>query len=123
MTRRHVLTILAVGLVLLSGCTGSIPGVGGETTTTTTSASGDWCPEGQTTRFASPQTGEQVSMEVEGIVTHDGREVCKAVWQTNQPENEVAKMEMYYSEDDSYQKIVTYDENGNVVDEVVMTGG
>lgn len=81
----------------------------------TDGASASFCDAGQSQQFVDPQTGEQVALEVEGVVTHDGREVCKAVYSTNQ--GDIQRIEMYYTEDDSYQKVVLYDGDGNVVGE------
>lgn len=77
-----------------------------------------WCPTGQTIQTSSPQTGERVTFEYEGIVTYEGREVCKAVYETENTGDEVALTEYYFNENGSYAKYVSYDEEGNVVDEV-----
>jgi len=130
-------TILLVVCVLVSGCAGVGPGLedaaeeaeeqanedGGDSSDDQQAASSDdWCPEGQSTQYANPDTGQQVSLEFEGIVEREGREVCKAVWATDDPDGEVARMEMYFSEDDSYQEIITYDAEGNVVNEMRASG-
>lgn len=84
-------------------------------------ASADWCVRGQTSRFTNPETGERVSMEVKGVVERDGRQVCRAVWETNQ--GDVRRIEMLYAEDGSYRKMISYDADGEVVNEFEMTGG
>lgn len=149
MTPKRLLVILVVGCVLVSGCTGTGPATdgdsgaqGGNGNQETASASGQsgsadggqdggsqgsgssssWCPAGQTTSFANPQTGEQASMTVQGVVTHEGRQVCKAVWESSGGDGQVAKMEVYFTEDESYRKVVTYDAEGNVVNEMQMAG-
>jgi len=115
--KRHVLTVLVVALVVVAGCGGS--GTQGETSADGQSgnqgADSDWCPAGQSTQFANPQTGEQVSLVFQGTVTYEGRQVCKATWETNDPEGEIARIVMYYTEERSYQKVVYYDGDGNVV--------
>jgi hypothetical protein len=122
--KRHVLTVLVVALVVVAGCGGS--GTQGETSADGQSgnqgADSDWCPAGQSTQFANPQTGEQVSLVFQGTVTYEGRQVCKATWETNDPEGDVVRVEMYFSEDESYRKVVTYDADGNVLNEMQMSG-
>lgn len=83
--------------------------------------SGDWCGESASMEFRDPQTGEQVSWNVQGMVEHEGRQVCMAVWETNQ--GDVQRVEMYFTEDRSYQKMVYYDAQGNVVNEVRIGQG
>ncbi len=80
-----------------------------------TDGSSSFCAAGDSTQFANPQTGEQVSLEVQGMVTRDGREVCKATWTTNQ--GDVQRIEMFFDEEGSYQQVVMYDGDGNVVAE------
>lgn len=125
MTKRYILTVLVVALVVLAGCGGT----GGSGASDADGQSGsqqgedsNWCPAGQSTQVANPQTGEQVSLVFQGVVTYENREVCKATWKTDNPENDVARMEMYFSEDDSYQKIITYDDDGNAINEMQMSG-
>lgn len=119
MSRQLFGTGCIVLLVALAGCLG---GFGGPTPGSGSSSSGDgggtasgWCPEGSTRGFANPETGDRATLEIEGIVEHEGKEVCKAVWEGNS--GEVRKMEMYYTEDDSYQHVVMYDGSGTVVNE------
>lgn len=83
-------------------------------------ASADWCVWGQTSRFTNPETGERVSMEVEGVVSYEGRQACEAVWEANR--GGVRRVEMYFTEDRSYHVMVTYDAEWNVVNEVQMGG-
>lgn len=138
MSTHRVLTVLVVTLVMVSGCAGSGPATDGQAETQTQTptdagaeggnqqqaASGsDWCPAGQETMFANPESGEQVSLVVEGMVTHEGREVCKAVWEGSSDTSNVVKIEMYFSEDDSYQNVIMYDANGNVVSEIESSDG
>jgi len=138
--RKHALIVAVALLVVLAGCSGD--GGGGSDPTDTNAAdpgagggfggdggfggpgSMDSCPAGQSMSYTNPQGGnEQVSMEIEGIVTYDGREVCKAVWQTNQQSATFSRMEMYFAVDGSYQKVRYLDAEGNLVTEINMTGG
>lgn len=128
-------TLRVLALVVIVGFAGCLGGLGGspdgETPgdnggdanggTSGDAASADWCPKGTTQHVANPQSGEQVSMQINGIIEHDGRQVCHAVWETNDAEGDIQKMEMFYTEDESYRKIIMYDENGDVVQEFEMT--
>jgi len=129
-------TILLVVCVLVSGCAGVGPGLedaaeeaeeqanedGGDSSDDQQAASSDdWCPEGQSTQYANPDTGQQVSLEFEGIVERDGREVCHYVWETDDPDGEIARMEMYVNEDETYRETIYYDAEGEVVFEQVQT--
>lgn len=116
--------LLVVLVVLVAGCTsGGIPALDGDTPTPEPAAGdggssdGTDCQAGESYTWADPQSGEQVSLEIQGIVEHEGRQVCKAVWETNDADGEYSRVVMYYSEDDSYQKIIYYDDQGNVVQE------
>lgn len=80
-----------------------------------------WCSDASSMQFMNPQTGEQVAWKIHGIVEEDGKEVCKAVWTTNQ--GEISRIEMYFSEDESYRKMVTYDADGNLESEIQMGSG
>lgn len=128
---RTNLTIRLVGVVVvvvLAGCTGGLGGGatedGGDASSGGSGgggagASADWCPEGASQQFANPETGERVSMDYQGIVERDGREVCHARWETN--EGEVRAMDMYFTEDREYNVIILYDGDGNVVEEFDMS--
>lgn len=134
----RALRILALTLVVvLAGCAGGIGGDGAENGGTLAAdgdpdasggsdgadASTDWCPEGTTQRFANPETGEETSMEVRGMVERDDQRVCQAVWETNTNEDEgdVQRIEMYYTQDREYYEMVMYDGDGNVVEEFDMS--
>lgn len=122
---QRVLLLCAVALLLaLAGCAG---GTGsGDGAPADGGGGGDggagWCPVGQSTAMANPETGEQVSLEFEGVVTYEGREVCKAVWEAEGGARGAASMEMYFSENDDYQMLLVYDDEGNVVSELQLSG-
>jgi hypothetical protein len=84
-------------------------------------SSASYCVAGESTAFVDPQSGEQVSLEIQGIVSHEGNEVCKATWETNQ--GEIQRVEMYYTDDSSYRKVIMYDGDGNVVAEYGSSSG
>ncbi|MDY7082171.1 MAG: hypothetical protein SXQ77_07165 [Halobacteria archaeon] len=89
---------------------------------TTAGSSSEWCAEGQTSSFANPQTGEQAKMEVIGVVSHDGRQTCKAVWTGNYDEGGTQRVEMYYDEGRDYNHMLIYDENGTLRYETKQDG-
>jgi hypothetical protein len=142
--QKTLVTVLVVLLVLVSGCS---DGGGGGADPTDTDAgdsdglplgdgdgtSGDGgdggdgaageCGSGQSMSFADPQSGQQVSLDVEGQVTHDGRQVCKAVWETSGDDTTFSRMEMFYDPDGEYQVVRYYDNEGNLLFETNVTGG
>jgi|GEM_PF-3165711 len=128
-TDRAFVLILVVALVALAGCVGGDGGGAGASgdgaATTAGSAGGgsstDWCVAGQSTQMTNPQTGEQVTWQVRGVVTEDGHEACRVTWETNQ-QGDVQRMDLYFTEDQSYRKMVSYDADGTVVNEVRMGG-
>lgn len=97
-------------LVLVAGCLG---GNGGGS-----AGEADWCSADASTQFSNPQTGEMVSLEIVGLIEQDGRTVCKGVWTANT--GDVRRMELYWNEDESYRKMITYDQAGEVINEVVI---
>lgn len=127
-TDRVPLFVLLVAAIALAGCAGADGGSGGNGAGTTVADGGadgsggtsDWCSAGQSMQMANPQTGEQASWEVHGIVQEDGREACRVTWESNQ--GDVRRVELFFTEDESYRKMVTYDADGNVVNEVQLTG-
>jgi hypothetical protein len=126
---RLTLLLVVVAAVALAGCAGADGGNGGTGAGTTVADGGaddaggssDWCEAGQSMQMTNPQTGERASWEVRGIVQEGGRQVCRVTWESNQ--GDVQQVELFFTENESYRKMVTYDANGNVVNEVQLTGG
>ena len=114
----NILAVLAIVLtVFTSGCIGTgvntgIPGPTGGT--------GEWCNEGANWRTANPQTGEMSTFNIEGIVQHEGRTTCKAVWTASNTEND-ATMEYYFTEDENYTHFLMYNEEGQLQYEMEIT--
>ncbi|KXS42865.1 MAG: MORN repeat protein [Methanolobus sp. T82-4] len=113
--------------VVASGCSDS------ETTTyeteegeeiEVTSTNGDdWCPVGSSWTSSNPNTGEQVSMVVTGKEMVDGVEMCQAEFNSNNPEDEIARIEYMWSEDGEIFSWKYFDENENLVSEMSMKDG
>lgn len=114
-TRRTLGAVLLVGVVLLAGCSGG-GGGGGDGN----AGSADWCDQGSSYSFANPQTGEQASMTIEGIVDHNGRQTCKATWESDSSSS-IARMELFFTENSEYTHVIMYDDSGNQLYEVEST--
>lgn len=116
--KRSVATVLVVALVLLAGCSGGGGGGGGDGG----AGSADWCDKGDSYSYSNPQSGEEASMEIKGIVDHNGRQVCKAVWTgSGGSDSQVGKMELYFTENGDYNHLIMYDEDGNKLYEIETT--
>jgi hypothetical protein len=115
--RRTLGAVLLVGVVLLAGCSGGGGGGGGDGN----AGSADWCQQGQSYSYANPQTGEQASMNIQGIVDHNGRQTCKATWESSSSDGSIARMELFYTEDNGYTHVIMYDEDGNQLYEIEST--
>lgn len=83
-----------------------------------TGESAEWCQAGQSTATSNTQQGTQTTFTVQGLIEYDGRTVCQATFEFDDPDVEFSRIEMYYDEDRSYQRLVYYDEAGNVVYEI-----
>ena len=81
------------------------------------------CQAGESVSSTDPQTGQTVTWQVEGMVTYEGRDVCKATWETSGSSQMFARGEMYFDPDGDYRKIVYRDGEGNVVFEFDFSGG
>jgi hypothetical protein len=125
MRLRRVLGVAVVALlVVVAGCSGGGgPGAGGDGGDGAGSA--DWCQQGSSYSYTNPQTGDAASMNIEGIVQHEGRQTCKAVWQSEasggQGQTQIARMELYFTEDSEYTHVIMYDADGNELYEVETT--
>lgn len=100
------------------GGTGDGAGDGG-----TAGESTEWCQAGQTTWTSDAQQGSRTTFTVQGVVEYDGRTVCQATFEFQDADAQFSRIEMYYDEDQSYQTLVYYDEEGNVVYEIDASDG
>jgi hypothetical protein len=96
---------------------------GGAADGPSTGESTEWCQAGQSTTTSNPQQGTQTTFTVQGIVEYDGRTVCHATFEFDDPDVQFSRIEMYYDEDQSYQTLVYYDQDGNVVYEIDASDG
>ena len=82
----------------------------------------EWCPVGMTVDIANPQTGETISMEIVGIETVDGVEMCKSFIDPN-TDGVNAKMTYMFSEDGETVEWMYYDANGNIISQMSVKDG
>ena len=71
----------------------------------------DWCKVG-TKITASGQDG-QGSFEIKGITTHNGTQVCEAVYTTDQ-----GTMTQYFNEKSDYMVMISKDKDGKIIQEI-----
>lgn len=125
--KKAILISVFFGLFLVQGCLTSGPGapptggvaevaekIGG-------AASGSWCTKGASWSWANPTTGEQASLVVQGIVSYEGRSLCKAVWEGKSAEGKDVKMEQYFDEGGKYSRMLSY-ENGKLMGDIKAEG-
>jgi hypothetical protein len=94
-----------------------------ETKIVSTGNSGDWCAVGSSWSTVNPQTGEMSDMKITGIETIDGIPMCKAVYETNDKNNDYTKLEYFFSEDGKTSLWTAYDASGKKISEVSMKEG
>jgi hypothetical protein len=95
----------------------------GEEIEVTSTNGDDWCPVGSSWASSNPNTGEQVSMVVTGKEVVDGVEMCRAEFNSNNPEDEIARIEYMWSEDGEIFSWKHFDADENLVSEMSMKDG
>lgn len=95
----------------------------GQTVEVTTTNEDDWCPVGTSWVSSNPTTGEQVSMEITGKEVVDGVEMCKAEFNSNNPDDDVARIQYMWSEDGEVFSWKYFDTSGKLVSEMSMKDG
>lgn len=90
---------------------------------TSTGDTDEWCPAGASWQASDPQTGEIVTMEVKGTEVIDGVVMCRAVYESNVEDEEVAKVEYLWSEDGETVFWTAFDVSGNMVYKFSMEEG
>lgn len=94
-----------------------------ETNIVSTGSSSDWCQVGSSWNTVNPQTGETADMKITGIETIDGTPMCKAVYESNTKDNNYAKLEYFWSQDNKITLWYAYDASGKKISEVSMKDG
>ncbi|NOZ59895.1 MAG: hypothetical protein GXO66_10040 [Euryarchaeota archaeon] len=124
--------VALVALVLVAGCTGGGGGEAGGAGEAVGEkvaekvkeevAPDNWCVKGSYWQWANPTTGESASLEVKGIVEHEGKKTCKAEMKSTTGEK-YARMEGYFTKDGEYTHVLFYDEQDRLRAEWKMEGG
>jgi hypothetical protein len=121
---------MVVLALAVSGCTGSDDETvtyeeDGLTVEYTASADSedDWCPVGSSWTSSNPSTGEVVSMGITGSEEIDGVQMCIAEFNSNNPDDEYAKIDYMWSEDGERFSWKYYDADGNLVSEMTLKDG
>ncbi|WP_292464638.1 membrane-binding protein [Methanolobus sp.] len=124
-----VLTIVVLAMAT-SGCTDSDDETvtyeeDGVTVEYTASADSedDWCPVGSSWASSNPGTGEDVSMMITGTEEIDGVQMCKAEFNSNNPDDEYARIYYMWSEDSERFSWKYYNADGDLVSEMTMKEG
>lgn len=113
-------------LLLVSGCVSGEKSEAGEPESageriSTSIGAGSWCTAGASWSWVNPTTGEKAALVVQGIVSHEGKNVCKAVWEGKSTEGKDVKMEQYFSEGSKYMHMLTY-ESGKLTSDIRVEG-
>lgn len=101
----------------------NISGEKTETKIVSTGNSADWCAVGSSWSTVNPQTGEAANMKITGIETVDGIPMCKAIYESNEKNNDYAKLEYLWSQDGNTTLWTAYDASGKKVSEFSMKNG
>jgi len=99
---------------------GTIDGTDGD------SAAGDaadWCPVGQTTSTSDAEAGTGMTFVVEEQFERDGTTLCRASYELSGQDLEYSRIEFVFDEDESYQQLIYYDEDGTVIQDVTIADG
>lgn len=96
---------------------------GQEVEVTTTEDQDGWCPVGTSWKTSNPTTGEEVSMVYTGTREVDGIQMCVMEYTSNNPDDEVARVEYVFSEDSERFSWKSYYANGTVQSEMTMKDG
>jgi hypothetical protein len=83
----------------------------------------EWCPVGNSWKSSNPKTGEEVSMDITGSEVVDGVQMCKAEFNSNNLDDEYAKIDYMWSEDGERFSWKYYDIDGKLVSEMTMKDG
>ena len=75
----------------------------------------NWCSVGSSWKTSDPKTGQEASWEITGSEVIDGVEMCKAEYNTNNPDDEITKIEWMWSEDNERVSWIYYSATDDVV--------
>ena len=83
----------------------------------------DWCPVGTSWKTNNPITGEEVSMVYTGTKEVDSIRMCVMEYISNNPEDEVSRVEYMFSKDSETFSWKNYYVNGTLQSEMSMKNG
>lgn len=86
-------------------------------------AEDQWCPVGSSWTASDPNTGEVYSMEIVGTEIIDGIRMCHAVYEANEPQDKISRVEYFWSENEDNFIMTVYDLTENVISEVKILDG
>ena len=95
----------------------------GNITEITSPDNDDWCPVGTSWKTSNPTTGEEISMVYTGSTIIDGLRMCVMEYTSNNPQDEIARVEYLFSEDGETFSWKSYYANGAVHSEMSMKDG
>lgn len=102
-------------LAIAAGCAGVGDGGGG-------SGTADWCSTGTYESVASQQAGGSVTVESQGTIERDGREVCHVSYAIDDDSSPYARMDFFFDERQEYVELVYYDAEGNEIGRMDYSG-
>ncbi len=114
MKNKIILAIISIFVIAtLSGCvTGPKTVTTPDGKVTVNEGTGpDWCKAG--TKITTSGQGAQGSFEIKGITTHNGTDVCEAVYTSGE-----GTMTQYFNEKGDYMVMVSKDKDGKVIQEI-----
>jgi|GEM_PF-1938023 len=82
-----------------------------------------WCPVGSSLTVSDPNTGEAYSMEIIGTEMVDGMRMCHAVYEANEPQEDISSVEYFWSENEENFIMIFYDSSENIVLEMKILDG
>jgi hypothetical protein len=84
---------------------------------------GQWCPIGSSWVVDDPNSGEVYYMEIVGTKVIDGVNMCHAVYEAADSQDDISKVEYFWSEDEDNFIMTLYDSRNDVVSEVKILDG
>jgi len=79
-----------------------------------------WCPVGQTASVSDSQAGSGMTFVVEERFERDGMELCRSSYEFTGEDTEYSRIDFVFNEEETFQQLVYYDEDGNVLEEVTV---
>jgi len=83
--------------------------------------SASWCDPSSMTMGQGVDT-ERASVTVHGLVERDNRQVCQVTYEYPEGQSQYGAIEFFFTENDEYVHLVYYDHDGNVIQEIDVSG-